>query len=318
MTTNPAEAEAGADAYELRGGQFVEWSTDGATKYYVKKNSSEELRYFSNGSETSYTSQKMKINDTTEANVFGIISTSSGTYYLTNASAIDSYKSGGVTAINSGYYIFVANSTGSSSDSEVILSNGTDGLVKITNSLNTSSYDIKIDGKVNDDTTYHEKLKQAVVEAQQRISDLEDSLENFYGDADKKIMDYYDALFLRISEQGWEEDNYTKNDLYLNNKIQNNDFFLTECLQKSSNTGFNYTAKQATNITKIFTVHDDDAENEALAEYEAKKSEIQYKENVVDTRMAKLETEQEAINTEMDSIKKVCDDNIQKNFKIFA
>ena len=131
-------------------------------------------------------------------------------------------------------------------------------------------------------------------------------------------MDYYDALFLRISEQGWEEDNYTKNDLYLNNKIQNNDFFLTECLQKSSNTGFNYTAKQATNVIKIFTVHDDDAENQALAEYEAKKSEIQYKENVIDTRMAKLETEQESINTEMEGIKKVRDDNIQKNFKIFA
>ena len=75
---------------------------------------------------------------------------------------------------------------------------------------------------------------------------------------------------------------------------------------------------QATNVIKIFTVHDDDAENQALAEYEAKKSEIQYKENVIDTRMAKLETEQESINTEMEGIKKVRDDNIQKNFKIFA
>ena len=65
-------------------------------------------------------------------------------------------------------------------------------------------------------------------------------------------------------------------------------------------------------------MHDDDAENEALAEYEAKKTEIQYKENVIDTRMAKLETEQESINTEMESIKKVRDENTQKYFKIFA
>ena len=107
-------------------------------------------------------------------------------------------------------------------------------------------------------------------------------------------------------------------DIWVWNKIQNNDFYLTECLQKNSNTGFNYTAKQATNVIKIFTVHDDSAENEALSEYEAKKSEIQYKENVIDTRIAKLETEQEAINTEMDGIQKVCNDNIEKNFKIFA
>ncbi len=34
--------------------------------------------------------------------------------------------------------------------------------------------------------------------------------------------------------------------------------------------------------------------------------------------MAKLETEQEAINTEMDGIEKVRNENIQTNFKIFA
>lgn len=318
MTTNSAEAESGATALELKNGQFVEWSTSSATKYYVKKNSSEELNYFSTGAETGYTSQKMRINDTTEKDVFGTITTSSGTYYLTNSSAIDAYKNGGLTSMNASHYVYIANSTTSSDASKVVLSNGTNGDVIITNSLSSSYYDIKFDSKVNEDTIYHEKLKQAVVKAKQKIDDLEDELENFYGDSDKKIMDYYDALFLRISEQGWEEDNYTKNDLYLNNKIQNNDFFLTECLQKSSNTGFNYTAKQATNVIKIFTVHDDDAENQALAEYEAKKSEIQYKENVIDTRMAKLETEQESINTEMEGIKKVRDDNTQTYFKIFA
>jgi hypothetical protein len=131
-------------------------------------------------------------------------------------------------------------------------------------------------------------------------------------------MDYYDALFMRIAEQGWEEDQFTKNDTYLNNKIQNNDFFITTCLQKSSSTGFTYTSKQATSIQKIYQVHDDSAENAALVEYETKKNEIQYKENIIDTRMQKLETEQESINTELDSVQKICDENIEKTFKIFA
>ena len=300
---------------------LVETSSDGhVTNYYFSKNS-ESAGYFVNES-GSYTSQQMYINEANGTQtVYGTVQkeTTSGTtvYYFTSSSAMSDYVNNGRIS-SSGVISVALNDNASATSSDLKFKDDSEDKIILTTNKSTSFYDIKVDGKVNDDTTYHEKLKQAVVKAQERISELESNLENFYGDADKKIMDYYDALFLRISEQGWEEDNYTKNDLYLNNKIQNNDFFLTECLQKSSNTGFNYTAKQATNVIKIFTVHDDDAENQALAEYEAKKSEIQYKENVIDTRMAKLETEQESINTEMEGIKKVRDDNIQKNFKIFA
>ena len=55
-----------------------------------------------------------------------------------------------------------------------------------------------------------------------------------------------------------------------------------------------------------------------LSEYEKAKSLIQAKEKKVDARMQKLETEQEVINTELESLKKVRDDNISKTFKIFA
>ena len=195
---------------------------------------------------------------------------------------------------------------------------------KIATSINKGSshtdvnYYISTSGKPIKNDAYLTELQGAVDKAAKNIQTLEDNIELFYSNADQKIMDYYDALFLRISEQGWEVDNHTKNDNYLNNKIQNNDFFLTECLQKNATSGFRYTAKQATSISKIFSVHDTNAEQEALVKYETEKNMLQAKEHAIDSRMRILETEEQAIKTEMDSIEKVKNDNISKYFKIFA
>ena len=76
--------------------------------------------------------------------------------------------------------------------------------------------------------------------------------------------------------------------------------------------------KIATTVTKIYQIHDSNAENAALSEYETEKNLIQSKEKKIDARMQKLETEEEAINTELQAIEKVRDENIQKTFKIFA
>lgn len=251
--------------------------------------------------------------------VYGTVITNEAYYYFTTKDAAESYRTGAIADLASytGTGLEKIARTAALGANPPAFDTTTPYLIDLEGDYRNDKYDTYANVAYKDNG-FLAILKQAVQDAKDRISELEENLENFYGDKDQKIMDYYDAMFLRIAEQGWEEDKYTKNDLYLNNKIQNNDFFLTECLQKTSNTGFNYTAKQATNIIKIFTVHDENAENEALADYEAKKSEIQYKENVIDTRMAKLETEQEAINTEMDGIQKVCTDNIDKTFKIFA
>lgn len=304
--------------FDASGNNYSESAKDGYTAMY-ETNNSVTANYYNDFSAIS----NIYVNEANPSvTIYGMIYRGEDIIYVTNQAAMRKWDSDGTIPTGTDCIVISGSETSGSSYPVTLQDGGTEGVDKdpviLNKTASSTKYGIDTNGKVTEDATYHEKLKQAVVKAQERISELESNLENFYGDADKKIMDYYDALFLRISEQGWEEDNYTKNDLYLNNKIQNNDFFLTECLQKSSNTGFNYTAKQATNVIKIFTVHDDDAENQALAEYEAKKSEIQYKENVIDTRMAKLETEQESINTEMEGIKKVRDDNIQKNFKIFA
>ena len=137
------------------------------------------------------------------------------------------------------------------------------------------------------------------------------------------MMDYFDALFKMIAENGWVYDpsvnsgDTTANKNYLNAKLQNNMYFITE-VDTLDGTDFNYATKIATNVSKVFEVYDKDAQNAALSKYEAEKADINAKEQQVDIRMNKLEAEQDAISTELDSIKKIIDDNVSVTFKIFT
>ena len=63
---------------------------------------------------------------------------------------------------------------------------------------------------------------------------------------------------------------------------------------------------------------DDDELKKAEAEYEHELDIIDRKETKMDNELAKLETERKAITTEMDSLKTVRDDNIDRTFGIFG
>ena len=93
---------------------------------------------------------------------------------------------------------------------------------------------------------------------------------------------------------------------YLQAKLQNNMYFITE-VDTLDGTDFNYATKLATNVSKVFEVYDKDAQNAALSKYEAEKADIDAKDQQIDIRMNKLEAEQDAISTELDSIKKIID-----------
>lgn len=166
---------------------------------------------------------------------------------------------------------------------------------------------------------YSKKFQALVDKCQARVDELLEQLENFFAGAEGKMMEYFDAIFQRISDEGWVADSKASdNNQYLNNKLQNNDYFVTVCEVKADESGFKYTNKMANMITKIFEVNDDNSVNIALSKYEADKTLIQSKERKIDAMMVKLETEQEAVNTELQSIEKVRDQNIERTFKIFA
>jgi hypothetical protein len=79
-----------------------------------------------------------------------------------------------------------------------------------------------------------------------------------------------------------------------------------------------YETNIATNFTQIFPVSDSDTRDEALVEYEAKKSLITAKESRIDTRMQNLQTEMSAISQMIQGLESVRNENIERTFNIFS
>ena len=255
-----------------------------------------------------------------ETLVYGTVETADGDiYYATAIEQINNF----LDATNSETYLNAV-ASGLTLYSETVSLEDADTDFYIAASETKSTYACYFAGIPIADEEYYAYLQQQVTDAQEYIAELEDDLENFYSSADQKIMDYYDALFQRIAENGWTTDNATSTSSnsnaneYLNNKLQNYDYMITVCTERADETGYYYTTKLAESILTIFEVDDDSVQAEALAEYEYEKALIENKESKIDTIMEKLETEQSAITTEMDSLQNVISDNIDRTFKIFA
>ena len=202
---------------------------------------------------------------------------------------------------------------------------GNDVTYKLANSVSESCYATTITGAPTQEEIDKnlEELTQNRDEAKAAVDEAEAEKAKYFDSTENKMMDYFDALFKMIAENGWVYDpsvnsgDTTANKNYLNAKLQNNMYFITE-VDTLDGTDFNYATKIATNVSKVFEVYDKDAQNAALSKYEAEKADINAKEQQVDIRMNKLEAEQDAISTELDSIKKIIDDNVSVTFKIFT
>lgn len=139
---------------------------------------------------------------------------------------------------------------------------------------------------------------------------------------------FYDAIFTAIAEKGWtQNDKVTDND-YLNAMLQNGAYSITTMERSLYTDGQNedgtakfryeYSTDIAENDTHVYKVNDTDVQNEALVEYEYKKSIINTKETRIDTRMDNLKTEQSAIQQMLQGIEQVRNDNIERTFSIFG
>lgn len=137
---------------------------------------------------------------------------------------------------------------------------------------------------------------------------------------------FYDTLFSTIAEKGWECNSQVEDNEYLNQMLQNNVYTITTVENEeeyNEETGIfefqnQYNTNIASNFSKIISVNDSDLRNDALVDYEYKKSIINAKEQRIDTRMKDLETEQSAINQMMQGIEQVRNDNIERTFSIFS
>lgn len=83
-------------------------------------------------------------------------------------------------------------------------------------------------------------------------------------------------------------------------------------------TGEGWTDQTIDGASFIYTGVDSGDYAIANADYEAKVEKLQRKDKMFDMRISQLSTEQKAIETEMDSVKKVIDKNIEETFKTFG
>lgn len=188
-------------------------------------------------------------------------------------------------------------------------------------SINNSVFASTMNCKPQD--VYGEAIANLVADCEAKVNELQNNLKNTFASLERKGMDYFDALFTMISRNGWVYDESVNTDKkeesrnYLNAMLENNMYFVTE-VDTLDGTDFNYATKIAQNCSSIFQVYDEAEQNIALSEYESKKAEITSKEKQLDIRMNKLEAEQDAISTELQSLKKIIDDNVSNTFKIFT
>ena len=101
--------------------------------------------------------------------------------------------------------------------------------------------------------------------------------------------------------------------LWLTNMLQAGLLFLF----KKDNDGISYQVNVATD-TNLQEVTDDTELKKAEAKYEADMRKINAKDKKFDTDIAALETERNAIKTEMDTLKSVAKDNVDRTFKLFS
>ncbi len=138
---------------------------------------------------------------------------------------------------------------------------------------------------------------------------------------EESAIDFYDQIFTAIAEKGWTCNPDVSDSDYLNQMLQNNQYYITtmsSAVDKNGEDYYEYSTSTAANFDRVYPVNDTNAQNEALAQYEYEKSIINEKESRIDTRMQDLETEQSAINEMIKGIETVRNDNTERTFSIFS
>lgn len=141
---------------------------------------------------------------------------------------------------------------------------------------------------------------------------------------DAAELDYYDNLFDKISEYGVDKLEpmsvaYAESSEWLTNMLANAEVMLLKWEAEGGDDGKGAWAE--TNVSTdllLQEVSDEKELKKAEATYEAETTRINRKDAQYDTILSQTETERSAIKTEIDSLKQVRNDNIEKTFKLFS
>ncbi len=143
--------------------------------------------------------------------------------------------------------------------------------------------------------------------------------------ADPSELDYYMNLYLVLTESGpngvkvFDTANYGDDYEWLTNMLANGEILLHKYDAEAGDDGKGAWMEVAVSTDSMLQeVADEKTLKKAEAEYEAETSRINRKDTQYDTLLSQTETERNAIKTEMDSLKQVRNDNIEKTFKLFS
>lgn len=139
---------------------------------------------------------------------------------------------------------------------------------------------------------------------------------------DPSAVSYYTNLFNEIKESRNTiplSDNVMKNSDWLTKQIEDGNIFLFEYNKTggSNGTGDFVNVSWNSGDTSLQMISDKEDMARAEADYEVTMSQIQAKDKRFDLQLTEINTEHKAIETEVDSVKKVIDKNIDRTFKTF-
>lgn len=139
---------------------------------------------------------------------------------------------------------------------------------------------------------------------------------------DPSAISYYTNLFNEIKESRNTiplSDDVMKNSDWLTKQIEDGNIFLFEYNKTggSNGTGDFVNISWNSGDTSLQMVSDKEDMARAEADYETTMAQIQAKDKRFDVQLTEINTEHKAIETEVDSVKKVIDKNIDRTFKTF-
>ena len=116
--------------------------------------------------------------------------------------------------------------------------------------------------------------------------------------------EFYKKLVKECLARGWAGNENVTDKAYLDASLTNGKMLIDDDI--------------ASNSRRIYEVTNDEAVEEAHSKYESQLTLVTTKEEKIDREMANLQTQQNAINTELDSLEKIINDNIKSTFKMYA
>ena len=138
---------------------------------------------------------------------------------------------------------------------------------------------------------------------------------------DSGAVTYYTNVFNEIAENGYKEvgDDSMSSSEWLQNGITTGTLFLSEykATGGADGTGDYENVSWTSGDSSLQEKTDSSDTAKAEAQYETTMASIQSKDKRFDMELTTINTEHTAIQTEIDSVKKVIDKNIERSFKIF-